>query len=340
MADSKAVRLEGVINHVLRRRIVRSERQIIPRSLRPLDPQYAPEVAASRAPDAEQAFFAMPQPPSAPQHYAYAQNQNATIWMPHAHMQAVPVVTWMFQQQMPPQMNGWFWQPSVGPYGAPYQPQEDLINAVLRVPSSAHAPVSQTDDHASAPELQRIASLAGCAGRAPSLATRCPSVASRCPSVASRCPSVSTRCPSVATSLDRSSSAVTQSEPTSVAPSRKRAADQAPAKPSACKVQKLEPAIVACAIEQALKTLQAKEDELKRKQEKIDEIEEDPIFSDQAELNWFGIEFARTASSFLRTSSSAGASLCLCVCTCNTRVHVYLQMRYAPHPHACGRMYI
>ena len=59
---------------------------------------------------------------------------------------------------MPLSMSGWVLQPIVVLYDALYE-QQDLLNVVLRVPSSAHAPVSQPDGHASAAKFQRVASL-------------------------------------------------------------------------------------------------------------------------------------------------------------------------------------
>jgi hypothetical protein len=71
-------------------------------------------------------------------------------------------------------------------------------------------------------------------------------------------------------------------------------------------------------VEQALLLLQAHEDELKRKQSTIQAVVEEKendgaadgfvgVFSEQAEHNWWGTDFART-SSIHRTSSSAGIS--------------------------------
>ena len=308
MAES-TVRLEGVINHVLRRRILRSERQIIPKSLRKDDSPTMPGTG-----------FAVPAS-------FLPQQQGYGGWQMSARpgMPVMPIIAgWIFHpggagQQMP----GWQVLGSTDAEGAIRQPGAALEGAQALGDAAVHATAPDCSGPAAAggappvfilPEASacdgRAPSLAGCAGRAPSLATRCPSTATRCSStVAGGLPEAAERTSSAATRKRKAAA---------VAPTAADADLLAKKSPKSSKSP--ETTNTMSTVEQALLLLQAHEDELKRKERTIqavltnEEKESDGaeegfvgIFSEQTEHNWWGVDFART-SSFHRTSSSAGIS--------------------------------
>jgi len=323
MAES-TVRLEGVINHVLRRRILRSERQIIPKSLRKDDSPTMPGTG-----------FAVPAS-------FLPQQQGYGGWQMSARpgMPVMPIIAgWIFHpggagQQMP----GWQVLGSTDAEGAIRQPGAALEGAQALGDAAVHATAPDCSGPAAAggappvfilPEASacdgRAPSLAGCAGRAPSLATRCPSTATRCSStVAGGLPEAAERTSSAATRKRKAAAvAPTAADADLLAkksPKSSKSPETTNTKSTAKSSKSPETTNTMSTVEQALLLLQAHEDELKRKERTIqavltnEEKESDGaeegfvgIFSEQTEHNWWGGDFART-SSFHRTSSSAGIS--------------------------------
>ena len=321
MAES-TVRLEGVINHVLRRRILRSERQIIPKSLRKDD-------CPPSLPGAGFAVPAVHRPPASLQGYGGWQ------------MPASPGM------QMMPVIAGWIFHPGVAGQQMPGWPdrQADLVSTAavgaIGQPSAAHegaqelgdaavrAPASDCSGPAAAggaPPVFILRSLldapgSGCDGRAPSLATRCPSTATRCSStVAGGLSEAAERTSSAAT---RKRKAAAVAPPAADADLLARKSPKSLTSSTAKSSKSPETTNAMSTVEEALLVLQAHEDELKRKQSTIQAVVEEKendgaaddgaadglvgIFSEQAEHNWWGTDFART-SSIHRTSSSAGIS--------------------------------
>ena len=322
MAES-TVRLEGVINHVLRRRILRSERQIIPKSLR-----------KEGCPPTLPLMFPLPSIPGPPASFL-PQQQGYGGWQVPASpgMPMMPVIAgWVFHpgvagQQMP----GWpDWQADLGstPGAIGQQSAEhegELGDAAVR------APASDCSGPAAAGSVPPVFILrsssdapgSGCDGRAPSLATRCPSTATRCSStVAGGLSEAAERTSSAAT---RKRKAAGVAPPVADAdllarksPKSAKSPETTNTKSTAKSSKSSETTNTMSTVEQALLLLQAHEDELKRKQSTIQAVVEEKendgaadgfvgVFSEQAEHSWWGTDFART-SSIHRTSSSAGIS--------------------------------
>ena len=155
-AGQQKVRLEGMINHVLRRRIVRCERQLIPKALRPPTDASAQQkagpagsaggsagAASTPAVPAPNAVFAVPQAHAmqqypgamAPPQYAGA---GYPVWQ-MGPMGALPVVAgWVFQPQLQ-HMHGWVWQANMGGGYVPVQQSTAQAEVKLQDTSSVQA---------------------------------------------------------------------------------------------------------------------------------------------------------------------------------------------------------
>ena len=346
MADK--VRLEGVINHVLRRRIMRTEKQLIPRGLRGDGQAGGGRGDAAESPAApESTPFAIP---AAPSSFLPLHGQHGFA---HAgwQMPAMPAVS-MLPMAVMPVVAGWVFHPGAAaaivaaqghgcPVAAPAGAATHMHGwpatgwpAVPGLSAAGAAGAAGADAaHAGMQKMGDASAYAppsnpggAAAEAAPVFILRSSSdvpgsgCAGRAPSLATRCPSTATRCSSTA-AAGTSAGVLAEAAELAASATKKRkaerlagAADGDLQEPLAKSPKKKETTALST-VEQALLVLQAHEDELKLKQSKIQEIEDkENDTSDDAVVSSEQADLSWWGAEFTRTtsihrtSSSAGVS--------------------------------